>query len=179
MESGCSPGGATLLNFDIELDGRKHRLSIQPGAMTDGYSILLDGQPCSADAHLLQPNILSLLIAGRSYRILFDARPGGKAIVLGERRISYRINDPRSLRSRTNVDTSDTGARPIVASMPGRIVRILVKAGEPVEAQQGLIVVEAMKMQNELKAPRSGNVTRIVVEVGATVQAGDVLLIIE
>jgi biotin carboxyl carrier protein len=179
MESGRSPGGAALLNFDIELAGRKHRLSIQSIAAAAGYSFLLDGQSCSADAYLLQPNILSLLIAGRSYRILLDARPGGKAIVLGERRISYRVDDPRSLRSRTNVDTSDTGARPIVASMPGRIVRILVQVGEHIEAQQGLIVVEAMKMQNELKSPRSGNVTRVVVEVGATVQAGDVLLVIE
>lgn len=179
MESCCPQGGVALLNFDIELDGRKHRLSIQPLAATDGYSFLLDGQSCSADAYLLQPNILSLLIAGRSYRILFDARPGGKAIVLGERRISYRIDDPRSLRSRTNVDTSGTGARPIAASMPGRIVRILVQVGDHIEAQQGLIVVEAMKMQNELKAPKAGSVARIVVEVGATVKAGDVLLVIE
>mgnify|MGYP001602169597 CR=1 FL=1 len=167
------------MNFDIELDGRKHRLSIQPLAAADGYSFLLDGQSCSADAYLLQPSILSLLIEGKSYRILFDPRPGEKAIVLSERRISYRIDDPRSLRSRTNVDMSSTGMRPIIASMPGRIVRILVRVGEQIEAQQGLIVVEAMKMQNELKSPRSGNVTRVAVEVGATVQAGDVLLVIE
>ncbi len=167
------------MNYNIELDGRKHRLSIQPNAEMNGYRFQLDGQSCSADAQLLQPNVLSLLIEGKSFRILFDPRPGGAAIVLGERRIPYRIDDPRSLRSRANVDANDTGARSIIASMPGRIVRILVQAGDHIEAQQGLIVVEAMKMQNELKAPRAGTVTRVAVEVGATVQAGKVLMVIE
>ena len=167
------------MNYDIDLDGRKHRLSINPGADGSSYLFQLDGQPCAADAQLLQPDILSLLIGGKSYRILFDPRPDGRAIVLGERRIPYRVDDPRSLRSRSGVDNNDTGARSIVASMPGRIVRILVQPGDSVEAQQGLIVVEAMKMQNELRAPRAGMVTRIAVAVGATVQAGQVLLVIE
>ncbi len=167
------------MNYDIVLDGRKHRLSIEPGTEGNGSRFQLDGQPCAADAQLLQPDILSLLINGKSYRILLDSRPGGKAIVLGERRIPYRVDDPRSLGSRGNVGANDTGARSIVASMPGRIVRILVEREDRVEAQQGLIVVEAMKMQNELKAPRAGKVTRIAVAVGATVQAGQVLVVIE
>jgi biotin carboxyl carrier protein len=179
MESRCTQGGTALLTYHIELNGTKHRLSIYPAAEGDGYHFELDGQPCSADAQLLQPNVLSLLIEGKSYRILFDPRPDGAAIVLGERRITYRMDDPRSLRSRANVDANDTGTRSIAASMPGRIVRLLVKVGDNVEAQQGLIVVEAMKMQNELKAPKAGVVVRIAVEVGATVQAGKVLMVIE
>ncbi len=168
------------MNYDIELNGRKRRLSMQPIAGSEeAYSFQLDGQPCSADVHWLQPNVLSLLIDGKSFRVLFDPRPGGDAVVMGGRRIPYTIYDPRSLRSRANVEANDTGARSIIASMPGRIVRILVQQGNRVEAQQGLIVVEAMKMQNELKAPKSGVVTRVAVEVGATVQAGDVLLVIE
>lgn len=167
------------MTYTIELNGRKHRLSIQPDAEANGHRFELDGQPCSADAQLLQPNVLSLLIEGKSYRVLFDPRPGGTAIVVGDRRIPYRVDDPRSLRSYANVNASETGARPIVASMPGRIVRILVQVGDPVEAQQGLIVVEAMKMQNELKAPKSGSVVRIDVAVGTTVQAGKTLMVIE
>ena len=167
------------MTYHIELNGRKHRLSIQSNGDANGYRFELDGQPCFADAHLVQLNVLSLLIEGKSYRILFDPRPGGTAVVADERRIPYRIDDPRSLRSRANVDASDTGARSITASMPGRIVRILVKVGDNIEAQQGLIVVEAMKMQNELKAPKAGRVARVDVEVGATVQAGKVLMVIE
>lgn len=166
------------MNFDIEINGEKHRFSIQKDGDSDKFE--LDGRSCSADVQWLQPGLLSLLIDGRSYRILFDPRPGaGPAIVVQERRIPYRIDDPRSLRSRGNTGASDTGARPISASMPGRIIRILVNLGDQVEALQGLIVVEAMKMQNELKAPRAGIVTRVAVEVGATVQAGSVLLVIE
>ncbi len=165
--------------YHIELNGRKRRLSIEPAAEGDGYRFELDGEPCAADARLLQPGVLSLIIESISYRILFDPRPAGAAVVIGERRISYGLNDPRSLRSRADVDANHTGARSITTSMPGRIVRILVQPGDQVEAQQGLIVVEAMKMQNELKAPRSGTVSVVGVEVGATVQAGKVLMVIE
>lgn len=167
------------MNYEIELDGRKHRLSILSRASEDTWQVLMDGQPCAADARLLEPNILSLLIDGKSFRVLFDSRADAAAVVVGERRLPYRIDDPRSLRSRANVDAGETGPRSIVAPMPGRIVRVLVAPGVQVEAQQGLIVVEAMKMQNELKAPRAGRVARISVDVGATVQAGDVLLVIE
>lgn len=167
------------MNYDVEMDGRKRRLSLKKPANGDGVECTLDGEPCNADVRVLEPGILSLLMEGRSYRILEDSRADGAALVIGERRIPYRIADPRSLRARGARDASEAGAKPIVASMPGRIVRILVQAGDVVAAKQGLIVVEAMKMQNELKAPRAGTVTRVSVEVGATVQAGAVLLVIE
>ena len=166
------------MNYDIELQGGKHRLSIER-VNGNGYRFRIDGESCDADAELLEPDILSLLIGGKSHRILFDPRPSGQAVVLDERRIPYRVHDPRSLRSRSGGDDGESGARSIVASMPGRIVRILVAPEDRVEAQQGLIVVEAMKMQNELKAPRAGMVTRVAVIVGATVQAGQVLVVIE
>jgi len=162
---------------EVELNGRKHRLTIR--AVDGGYRIELNGQPYRANVSSLQPNVLSVLVEGKSHRIVFDPRPGGSAIVLDERRLPYRITDPRSLGSRADVDANDTGARSITASMPGRVIRILVQVGDRIEAQQGLIVVEAMKMQNELKAPRGGTVTRVVAAVGATVQTGELLLVIE
>ena len=167
------------MNYDIELDGRKHRLSLQPTTDADRYRVLLDDQAYEVDAYLLQPGVLSLLIEGKSYRILLDARPTGSAIVQGEQRMPYTLDDPRSLRSRANADAGGAGTRSVTAPMPGRIVRILVRTGEIVEARQGLIVIEAMKMQNELKAPKAGTIARISVEAGATVQAGEVLLVIE
>lgn len=165
--------------YEIELNGRSRRVSIQPDRDGLGWQIMLDGKECHADIRLLQPNVLSLLIEGRSYRILLDTRPEGAAIVVDGERIAYRINDPRSLRTRTNSDVHHAGAKPVTAPMPGRIVRVLVQAGESVQAHQGLIVIEAMKMQNELKAPKAGSISRIAVEPGATVQAGQVLLVIE
>ena len=67
----------------------------------------------------------------------------------------------------------------MVALMPGRVIRVLVEAGQQVEAGQGLIVVEAMKMQNEMKAPRAGRVASVKAEAGAAVSAGDILMVIE
>ena len=71
------------------------------------------------------------------------------------------------------------GREPITAPMPGRVIRVLVEPGQEVAAGEGLIVVEAMKMQNEMKAPRAGRVASVKAEAGATVSAGDILVVIE
>ena len=71
------------------------------------------------------------------------------------------------------------GPRKLVALMPGKVVRVLVEEKAEVEAGQGVIVVEAMKMQNEIKSPKQGRVVKIVAQVGASVNAGDVLAVIE
>ncbi len=172
------------MTYDIKIDGKTQRLTLEPTEQPDLFRAAVDGRACAADARLLEPGVLSLLIGtaekgGKSYRILFDPRPAGAAIVLDDRRILYSLHDPRSLRSRDDSDAGGSGARSVIAPMPGRIVRLLVQAGDRVEAQQGLIVMEAMKMQNELKAPKAGTVARISVAAGATVQASEVLLVIE
>ena len=86
--------------------------------------------------------------------------------------------DPRELRGRRSA-AREFGPQAIAAPMPGRVVRVLVEPGQEVAAGEGLIVVEAMKMQNEMKAPRAGRVAAVKTEAGATVSAGDILLVIE
>ena len=166
------------MTYDVDLRGHKHTLAVEHGAGREDR-FLLDGKPCAADARFLSPRVLSLLIDGRSYRVLFDPRPGAEAVVVGEHRMTYTIEDPRSLRSRKRISASESGALSITAPMPGLIVQLMVGAGDAVKADQALIVMEAMKMQNELKAPRPGTVTRVAVEAGAIVQAGTLLLVIE
>lgn len=168
--------------YEIEMNGAKHRLLLEPTDEADRFRAVLDDVPWEADARMLRPGILSLLIGNQSYRILFDPRPGAEtasAIVLDEKRIPYTVGDPRSLRLRGRGDAAGAGARPVIAPMPGRIVRLLVQAGDTVEAQQGLIVMEAMKMQNELRAPKAGRVARLIASPGTTVQPGEVLAVIE
>jgi biotin carboxyl carrier protein len=101
------------------------------------------------------------------------------AVVL--RGVSYDITiiDPKRLRSARSSAAHDHGAAKIVSPMPGKVVRVLVKVGAKVAAGAGIIVVEAMKMQNEMKAPKAGVVASINAEAGATVNAGDVLAVIE
>jgi biotin carboxyl carrier protein len=102
---------------------------------------------------------LSVTVRGRSYDIT--------------------ISDPKRLRSGHGSGSHDHGSAEIVSPMPGKVVRVLVAAGAQVEAGDGIVVVEAMKMQNELKSPKAGLIVSINCEAGATVNAGDVLAVIE
>ena len=89
------------------------------------------------------------------------------------------IVDPKRLRSGQNSDRHHHGVAEIVAPMPGKVVRVQIEAGATVEKGTGVVVVEAMKMQNEMKSPRAGVVVSINVKPGDTVNAGDVMAVIE
>ena len=90
-----------------------------------------------------------------------------------------RIIDPKRLRNAKGDDASASGKAEVKTAMPGKVVRILVSEGNSVQKGDGVIVVEAMKMQNEMKSPKDGTVTQIKTSEGATVSAGDVLVVIE
>jgi biotin carboxyl carrier protein len=117
----------------------------------------------------------SILIDGRSYAV---AILGAGEVSVNGRVFQIDVFDPRELRGRRSAADS-SGPQSIAAPMPGRVIRVLVEPGQEVVADEGLIVVEAMKMQNEMKAPRAGRVAAVKTVAGATVSAGDVLLVIE
>ena len=94
-------------------------------------------------------------------------------------RYSAEVRDPRSLRNRRADAETAHGPRKLTAPMPGKVVRLLVQEKEEIEQGQGLLVMEAMKMQNELKSPKKGVVQKILAAEGANVNAGDVLAIVE
>lgn len=164
--------------FHLEIGGRTCQVEVEPADTPGQWRIRVDGQPVETDAHLVRPGVLSLLIAGQSYRIVLDPDTTDPALHVGAQRIPYRIDDPRSLRSRRR-HAGTEGPVTLKASMPGRVVRVLVEKGDAVAAQQGVLVVEAMKMQNEMKSPRDGRIRELRVSAGDTVSAGDVLVIIE
>ena len=89
------------------------------------------------------------------------------------------MEDPRSLKGRKGAGAGVDGPRAVKAPMPGRVVRVLVGVGDEVAEQQGVVVIEAMKMQNELKSPKAGRVVRVAAVVGETVGSGDVLVVVE
>jgi len=117
----------------------------------------------------------SVIVEGRSYTATLTSSGG---ITVNGRALAVDIRDPRKLRARGAAE-SGGGRQTIVAPMPGRVIRVLVEAGQAVEAGRGLIVVEAMKMQNEMKSPKAGKVLEIRTSAGAAVSAGDALLVIE
>lgn len=97
----------------------------------------------------------------------------------GENTFDLSVADPKRLRGRSSAAGEHDGVAEIKTAMPGKIVRVLVAAGDAVEKGDGIIVVEAMKMQNELKSPKSGTVSEIRFAEGSTAAAGDVLVTIE
>jgi biotin carboxyl carrier protein len=139
----------------------------------------LDGREMPLDVVSAQDGILSLLLQGRSYEVKQETVGAESNVVVGQERFSATVRDPRSFRSRSRAGASEQGVMKIKAPMPGKVVRILAPAGAQVEIGQSVVVIEAMKMQNELKAPKTGVVKKINVAEGAAVEAGQALAEVE
>ena len=157
--------------------GKSHRLEIEKA--TSGWECRLDGQPVNVDAVITRRDVLSLLVCGHVYEIKREQIATDLHMWVGTTCFAVELRDPRSLRSRNLAARDEKGPRKIFAPMPGRIVRLLVAENSDVEAGQGIVVVEAMKMQNEIKSPKKGIVKRISATPGAAVNPGDVLAIVE
>lgn len=128
------------------------------------------------DAVVSAGDVLSMLVGGRSYEVRRDNVSA--EIILQGQHFPVEVRDLRSLRSRRRGTGGSDGPKKLVAPMPGKIVRVLVSERSEVEAGQGIVVVEAMKMQNELKSPKKGRVSKLLVSEGAAVNAGDALAVI-
>jgi biotin carboxyl carrier protein len=157
------------MKLDVIVNGRAGQLQAEPSrfeynGIARDYSMEASG-----------PGIYSILIDGLSYQATILA-PG--SIQVNGRIFSVEVFDPRELRARSTAGASE-GRQNILAPMPGKVVRLLVAAGDAIEAGQGLIVVEAMKMQNEMKSPKAGTVVDIKTKDGATVAAGEIMIVIE
>jgi biotin carboxyl carrier protein len=131
------------------------------------------------DVVSVQEGVLSLLVNGKSYEVKQELIGTETNVVIGHERFSASVRDPRSFRSRQHAGASEQGVKKITAPMPGKVVRILATVGDQVEAGQSVVVIEAMKMQNELKAPKSGVIKKIIVAEGAAVEAGQALAEVE
>jgi biotin carboxyl carrier protein len=165
------------MTYDVFIDGKQYRLELE---QADGqWDCRLDGRAVTLDAVITRQNVLSLLMDGKSYEIKREISATDLHLWVGSTRYAAEIRDPRSLRSRRAEAESADGVKKILAPMPGKVVRILAREGTEVQAGQGVIVVEAMKMQNELKSPKQGTVQKVEVAEGAAVNAGDVLMIVE
>lgn len=139
----------------------------------------LNGRDLPLDVVSLQNGILSILVEGKSYEIKQETTATETNIIVGSQRFPAVVRDPRSLRSRRRADAGEEGLKKVIAPMPGKVVRILAPAGTMVESGQGILVIEAMKMQNEMKSPKKGIVKKINVAEGAAVEAGQVLAEVE
>ena len=143
-----------------EIDGRKYQLDVHQSG-DDNYLIFDGGQvfDCRVNPHHGSRETFDVALRGNNY--------------------SVSLIDLRRMQTNQDSDRHHHGTAEIIAPMPGKVVRVLVETGQEVAAGTGIVVVEAMKMQNEMKAPRAGVVTSIKAEAGDTVEAGSLLAVIE
>jgi biotin carboxyl carrier protein len=169
------------MKFVVQIADRKRAVEITPanntGGLRQGLSLSLDGKPIQSEVVEVSPGIYSILLDGQSFEVRVEESDGRLRVHAAGREFQVEVRDPRQWRRRSGTLEAE-GRQQVIASMPGKIVRLLVKAGEAVEAKQGLLVVEAMKMQNEICAPKRGTVERLLVNEGQTVNAGELLAII-
>ena len=157
-----------------ELNSEKHQLEIK----RDGEKVFasVDDRHYELEASEVEPDVYLFKFNHQIYQIYVS--PNGIANV-GNRQFEIGISDPKRLRGSSKAGEQAGGAAEVKTAMPGKVVRILVEQGMEVKQGDGIMVVEAMKMQNEMKAPKDGVVKEIRALTGATVNAGDILAVIE
>ncbi|HLK52331.1 MAG TPA: biotin/lipoyl-containing protein [Candidatus Angelobacter sp.] len=167
--------------YEVTIAEKPYRVELVRAGdrQTGEWVCRLDGREWPMDVVSVQGDMLSLLLDGKSYEVKQETVGADANIVVGHERFSVSVRDPRSFRSRKRAGASEHGVKKITAPMPGKVVRILAAVGAQVEAGQSVIVIEAMKMQNELKAPKNGIVKKLNVTEGATVEAGQSLAEVE
>jgi biotin carboxyl carrier protein len=166
------------MKYEILIDGHSHQVELERA--DKGYQCTVDGEPFALNVVMTARDVLSIIHDGRHYEAKREYSLLGEThIIVGSERFAAEVRDPRSLRSRRAAAGVEAGPARIIAPMPGKIVRLIAAEGDEVEAGQGLVVVEAMKMQNEIKATKKGKLTKIAVKENSAVNAGDLLAIVE
>jgi biotin carboxyl carrier protein len=187
------------MNYEVEIGGKRRQVVVARSG--GGFAVSVDGRTRHVDASRLDPMTLSLLVdsvpppehnapgrqaaAGQGGGPVYNVgiAPGLAAgelqVYVGTVPVAVAVNGRRRYGQKHAGSGAGSGPQRVVAPMPGKIVRVLVAAGETVSARQPVVVVEAMKMENELRAGREGTIAEIHVRQGMSVEAGTLLLVIQ
>jgi biotin carboxyl carrier protein len=179
--------------WDVVIGERTLRVDLTRGAKPGEWLAKMGERQLRLSAAPAGADMLSLVIFGdaedknggasyevrRSPGISGNGSGGSTEIVISGRRYPVELRDPRALRSRQARGAGAEGPKKILSPMPGKVIRILAEEGSDVSAAQPVLVIEAMKMQNEIKSPKAGKLQKLLVPIGGAVNAGDVLAIVE
>jgi biotin carboxyl carrier protein len=172
------------VQYEVEVGGR--RLQVVVNRSGDGFAVAVDGRARQVDAARIDAHTLSLLVDSsdglkQSHEASVAADPisGQLTVHVGATAVAVTLNGRRRWGRKDEGAGTGSGPQRLVAPMPGKVVRVLVKAGDQVIARQPVVVVEAMKMENELRASRGGTVAEILAREGMSVDAGALLLVIQ
>jgi biotin carboxyl carrier protein len=162
-----------------EHDGEQHEITIK----TEGSKIFarVGEREYEIEAREVEPNTYLFNLDGKIFECYVAPKnaAGETRVRQGTKTFDFKLSDPKRLRGAAALGEAADGIAQIVTMMPGKVVRVLVEAGAEVQKGDSILVVEAMKMQNEMKSPKDGVVKEVRVETGSTVNAGDVLAVIE
>ena len=172
------------MQYEVEVGGR--RLQVVVTRSGDGFAVAVDGRARQVDAARIDAHTLSLLVDSsdglkQSHEASVAADPisGQLTVHVGATAVAVTLNGRRRWGRKEDSAGAGSGPQRLAAPMPGKVVRVLVKAGDQVTARQPVVVVEAMKMENELRASRGGTVAEVLVREGNSVDAGALLLVIQ
>ena len=175
------------MTFDVMINGRPWRVALQATEQAGRVQVSVKGRRRLFDASWIDSETLSLIgVEQSACRVremgIRSTGDGRLDVVLAGKHFhatALAEGKPGASRRAEAVSASREGRQPVVASMPGRIVRVLVASGDRVTAGQAVVVVEAMKMENEMRSPKDGVVRAVNVQEGAAVEAGAVLVVID
>ena len=178
--------------YEVTVGGRIHKIEIEsPTPSSSGLApaatpgsevplnVRLDGREIPVSCVQLSAGALSLIVNGESFDVQCERAGETLRIFVRGKAYECSVRDPRSLRTRKRAGITDAGEQEVTASMPGKVVRIIASVGDQITAGQGILVIEAMKMQNEVRSPKDGKLKKLLVRESANVVAGEVLAIIE
>jgi biotin carboxyl carrier protein len=181
------------MRLSVTVRGKVYRIELQKSAESESniterenisnpyrWTCRLDGRQIAMDVAQVGPNTLSILQDGRSAEVRQE-RVGRRNLVVFVGGVSYEVSvhDARSLATRKGATQNDTSTQKLTAALPGKVMRVLAREGDEVMAGQGIVVIEAMKMQNEVRSPKNGILKKLLVQAGTNVNAGDVLAVVE
>lgn len=179
-----------MSSYDISVGGKSYKVEIESSSSTGSqsvgasnaeavYRLRVDGREIPVSCVPLSRTALSLIVNGESFDV--SCQRADERLQLSIRGAIYEctVSDPRSLRSQKRAGLADSGEQKLTASMPGKVVRLISAVGDQIKSGQGILVIEAMKMQNEVRSPKDGQLKKMLVAQGANVVAGEVLAIIE
>jgi biotin carboxyl carrier protein len=176
------------MNIDVLVNGRQWKVAIEPAEQAGQVVVTLKGKSRVVDASWIDADTLSLIDRGVAREIRLQPRgdTGAVGVEFGGKLYEAVASAQKKDRAAGALGATGAtgaigaiGATAIKAAMPGRIVRVLVAAGDHVKARQPVVIVEAMKMENELRSPRDGIVTEVLAIPGATVESGAILVVVE
>jgi biotin carboxyl carrier protein len=178
----CTVSGVYLytdiMKLQAEIDGQNHQIEFkrENGCVT----AVIDGRVIKTEVSEPEPGVFLFRSGGRVIETYVGPFVDGATTVsVRGHQHEIGISDPKRLRGSAKPTDAAGGRAEIKTAMPGKVVRILIADGDEVQKGDGLIVVEAMKMQNEMRSPKQGHISGLRVSEGDTVAAGDVLLVVE